>query len=46
VNGDIDASGRLDDLDLLQHSVHQLGAIAGADEELLGSCADDAALDL
>jgi hypothetical protein len=45
VDGDMDTNGRLDDLDLLQHSVHQFGAVAGADEELLCSCAEDTALD-
>src|SRR3954447_13829930 len=46
MDGDSDANGVLDDLDLLQHSVDQFGAIAGTDEELLCSCTDDAALDL
>jgi len=46
MEGDIGVDSRLDDLDLLQLSVYQLGAVAGSDEELLCPCADDAAFDL
>lgn len=46
VDWDIDANRTFDDLDLLQHAVHELGAVAGADEDLLCSCAQDAAFDL